>query len=359
MFNSDNRIAIDIGSKFIKIVHGRKKKEGISIIDYEMLITPENSYSHCNINDKRDILKAVKSYIEEKKIKSGNVIIGVRGSDIIIRNFEMPMISDKQFKKAVEFEVQQYLPMDPNEYEIASKKAGWIEEKSKKALNVLMVAAPKRKVKDHYFIASKLGLTVNAIDHFANSVTRFFEKDESKNDSNYKTKCTVLLDIGYDTSTVTIIENGRLFLEKQLYTGVRDIDAVITKVFVTVPEDIEALRKSTVSLLAAENQGDTDDPRIYYANNNTKQIVDTLIDGMMKVFDFYYSSGYDKSIECIYIHGGGSRLKGIDEYIKNSTNIDTKLFNKDLLNNINNIDDEFNENIHLYANCISLLLRKE
>jgi Tfp pilus assembly PilM family ATPase len=77
---------------------------------------------------------------------------------------------------------------------------------------------------------------------------------------------------------------------------------------------------------------------------------------MVKIFDFYSSSGINKKIGCILIYGDGALVQGIDTYIKGLLNIDTRLFEQRFLKHVAGIDDGFKENIYQYLNCISLLL---
>jgi type IV pilus assembly protein PilM len=336
------------------MVYGKTNKKGMSVIDYGVCGTPGNSFSDDNIVDKRSVINALTDMLSQKNIKSKNVMIGIKGSDIIMRHIEMPVMPAKQLRQAVKLEVQQYLPMDLNEYIIDSKVIGKVDTKEKKVLNVLLVAAPKRKIEDYMYIADKLGLKVKAIDLFSNSAVRFFENHDTE---NKKTLCIV--DIGYTSSTVNIIEKVKLFLEKEVEIGVKKIDDMLEKVFANTLENPETMREKTISLSLYDTNNSIDDPRYYYANNSARQIIDTLVDRIEKIFNFYYTSGINKRIDVIYIYGGGSKLSGIAEYIKNMINIETKLLDSNIMSNINNLDGDLKDRIEIYANCISLLLRKE
>lgn len=359
MFKDESAIAIDIGSKCIKMVHGKKSSKGLSIINYGICNTPSNAFYDSNINDKRNLTKVMSELISLKNFKSSNAIIGVKGQDLIIRHIEMPVMSDKQLKQAVSLEIQQYLPMNPDEYVIDSKKISKVDNKEKKALNVLLVAAPKRKIDDHYSVVSKLELKVKAIDIFANSITKLFDSGEKKNYLNDTTDCIGMVDVGYESTTVILIENGKLFLEREFSNGLKKIDSMIAKVFPAGPEQIESIRKSNININSYEKGSPNDDPRIYYINNNARQIVDSLVDDIIKICDFYASNGFNKSVKRLYLYGGGAKLPGIADYIRSSTSIETKEIDSDLLSNINNTDQTMKDNIGLYLNCISLLLRME
>jgi len=359
LFYDNNILAIDIGSKYIKVIHGKVKGSGVSLINYGICETPKETYVDENMGNKRDIAKAISELLNSKNIKCKNVRMGIKGQDIITRHIEMPLLSDKQLKQAVKLDIQQYLSMDPNDYVIDSKKINKIETKEKKAYNVLLVAAPKRKIDNYFFIADKLGLKVEAIDLLSNSVVRFFDMKDINKVNNDMKKCTAMIDIGYESTLITIIEDGKLFFERELGSGIQDIDIMLRKAFGASIDEIEALRRDIVSLNNSEKDKDNADPRVYYANNNARGIMDNLIDNIIKVFDFYTSSGINKNINCVYLYGGGSKLNGIIDYIKSSINIETKIFNEEMISNIYNISNDMKKDMELYINCISLLLRKD
>jgi type IV pilus assembly protein PilM len=83
------------------------------------------------------------------------------------------------------------------------------------------------------------------------------------------------------------------------------------------------------------------------------------MDNIEKVANFYYSSGFNKRIDCIYLYGGGSRISGITEYVRATMNTETRQFTWEQINNVANPNDELKQNADLYVNAISLLLRKE
>lgn len=353
MFGDNNILALDIGSRLIKMVYGKVGKRGISIMNSGICETPPNSFVDGNISDKRNIVPAVREMISSRNIKPKSVMLGIKGQDIIMRQIEMPLMPIKQLRQAVKLEIQQYLPMDPNEYIIDSKIIDRMDTKDKKAYNVLLVAAPKSKVEDYIYIADKLELKVLAVDLFANSVVRLFE---NANDADKKTYCVI--DMGFSSSTVTIVEAGKLFIEKEVDIGIDSIDEMLEKVFANTLENVENMRRKIIHLNSFEVTG-SDDPRFYYANNSARQIIDKLVDNVEKIINFYYTSGFNKRIDCIYLYGGGSRLNGITDYMRTATNIDAKQFSWDMVENVRNANDDMKQNIDLYANSISLLLRKE
>ncbi|MDI6618162.1 MAG: pilus assembly protein PilM [Clostridiales bacterium] len=310
-----NVLALDIGSKFIKAVYGSSLKSGADVKEYAMLGTPRAAvYDGC-INDIKSITEVISGFMKGKSIKANSMITGIGGKDIVTRHIELPHMTEKQVKKAARLEIQQYLPINTDEYAIDSKTIEKGETSNGKMLDVLVAAVPKKKVEGYMALAKGLGLKLKFIDLFADSISRIFAG--SGEFAENKTIATA--DMGYNSISVTLIQNGNLFLERQIDTG---------------------------------------DFGTYTADCSAKYLADQLIDNMMKVINFYISNSYNRKIDSIYLYGEGAGIKGMADYIKRNTRSDVKLLGPELLHGIRGIDEGLKEKLYLYINCISLLLRR-
>lgn len=356
MFFNNSIISIDIGSKFIKAIDGYIKNNDIIIKNHGITNTHRSPYAGYNMEDKNDVANALAGLLKSMNVKTKYAVFGVRGSDIIVRHTEIPEMPEKQLKQAASIEIQQYLQMDKDQYVYDSIKIGKSNPEGKNLQNVLMVAVPKEKINFFFYIADKLKLEVRGIDLYASSIAKLFP---AMTETEHEDSCIAVMDIGYELSTIVLIENGRLFFEKDIGIGVKDIHATVAKAFAALPEKVEAIRGRTINLSAIDDSVSTADPRIYFANNSVRQVVDSLMDETAKVINFYLSEGFGKSISHIYLYGGGARIEGMLEYIMSFTGIETKIISTDIFPQINKVDQELKNNIDLYVNCISLLMRKD
>jgi len=318
MFYGNHMIALDFGTKCIKIIYGKKAGRGATIFEYGIYDVPEVLSCNKGIMEEDYISEILTDFLSMRKIKSKNISIGIKGHDIITRHLEMPIMNDKQLKQAVKYELQQYLTMDLSDYSVGSKKLSEAIYNGKRTMDVLLVAAPMKKINDYLNLAAKAGLRVKLIDIFANSITAFFKSNEKVIENSL-----ALLDIGFSSSSVILIEDSKLFFQKEINIGTKHI-------LESCDDKFSLCREAVLNTLAEE---------------------------ILKILDFYTSRHPSKDINCLYLYGGGSNIHNIVDTIKNLINIETKLFDESLLENINNIDSGLKRNIHLYLNCISLLLR--
>lgn len=315
MFYSNHRIAIDFGTRYIKMIYGKKTSKGISIIKHGIFDAPP---AYCDIVNENHNLEPLLEFVMNEKIKTKNVTIGIKGQDIIIRHIEIPAMNDRLLKQAMNLELKQYISKDLEDYTTGYKKLTEIIHNNKKILNILLVAVPKPKIYKYSNIINKLGLNLSFVDIFANSMSYFF----MRNDVIHK-ECVALLDIGYMSSTIVLLEDGKLFFHKDINVGSRVMEN---------PTDGQSVNNDTVYL-------------------------NTLIEEIIKVFNFYISRVPNKDIVCLYLTGGGANCNGIINVIKSRINIEIKLFDGFLFENIDNIDSIAKEDINLYINCLSLLLK--
>ncbi|KPU43735.1 competence protein A [Oxobacter pfennigii] len=317
LFNK-NILVMDIGSRYVKVVQGKRYKNGVRITGHGICDVKEGSE---DIAEEADVVEKIHKLLMQKKLKAKNVSMGIKGRDLIIRRLSLPDMKHKELQQAVYYEITEYLPIDYNEYVINSKKLDVINKDGEARAEVLLAAAPKSKIDKYTDILGRLKLKARVIDVFSNSMSNLFQNLPQEDENS--DECIGILDIGYISATFALMEKGNLYLEREISFGTKVIDE-----------------------------------SIYNTKNKTRDAIDEILEHITKIMDYYILSGSGKRLKLIYIHGGGAKLKDIENYIKACLNVETRFFGHEFLNNIYGLDKELMDNIHLYINCLGLLLRE-
>lgn len=341
---SNTCTAIDIGSSYTKVVVGNNKKIKLC----GLLKTPEGSVANNNIMDVDAIAKALKAFMNENKINNSDAYFAIHGQDLVVRHLEIPMMNVKAIRHAVEYEINQYLPEDGAnhyiDYEIVEK----INTPEKKAYKLLVVAAPKAKVNKYIELARAMNMNVKAIDISSNCATRVF-KEKEKYDPAVK-KSTGIIDIGYNTSNIIILENGKLFIEREINFGISNIIREIA-LFLNIDNN-----QAYQYLFEKFSFNDTDD-----GSGIHKRVLSLFDEGLSrfeKVIQFYTTGRIEKKLGKIYIIGGGSGIQGIDFYYGSYFN--TSAYVADSPDKLPcNLKFPVGCDLKVYINALGLLLRKE
>lgn len=347
MFNK-NVISVDIGTSTIKLVVGRHKGNKVEVLHMTSINTPLNSIHDGQVID----LDKVKDRIKESlnNIKTEKVIFTLESTATITREITLPYAKDEELKQILSFEIQQYFPIDLDEYVIQSKKLEDFEEDGIKRSRILVAALPKVIVKTYLELANILDLDPIALDIHSNGMAKIFEKSPTINSQIKNHDQTVaIIDLGYENINVNIIDNGILRFNRLLTVGGKEIDLNIANNFNISLAEAEKVKieesafktESTVSLAVEEV---------------INSCVDNWLEEIQRIFKFYTSRSPENKIHKIYLFGGHAHLKNITKAFELFFDIPTEI-----INHVNSMDVKNSEmqdvSITNFLNAVCAIIR--
>lgn len=339
MFDKDC-LTIDLGTSNIKLMYGNKKE-----VKYcDIITTPQGCIENDKILNADSIVDVINSYIKSKSIKTTDVAFAIHGQDIIIRHIEPPIVDEKSLKSSVEWEIGQYLPEGGKNYYIDYEILNKINTKNKKVYKLLVVAAPKDKIDILITLVNRMRLNLKAIDISSNCIARVC-KNAAKN-----SKSIGVIDIGFNSTSLCIIDNGKLFIEREVPFGVTNILKEIMK---NQSIDNATAYNYFMSNFNFNNIGEAE-----VLNKRIQSLFDNVFSAFVKVIEFYNTGKLNKALDRIYIVGGGSQVNGIEYYISKffSTNtITADTFEKLYID----MKHPSNVDLRFYISNLGLLMRKE
>lgn len=159
-----NVVSVDIGSSLIKLVQlsesrGKVRLDKVGIVDN----SASNFRTQSQKISKSVIAQAIKHSLRKSHIKAKDAVSSLNGPSIITQYFELPPLSGKELKSAVNLEIQRVMLGRLNEVETDFQVLPQSEEKDGKK-NVLFVAVPKSMVRQRMETLGQAGLNPIAID---------------------------------------------------------------------------------------------------------------------------------------------------------------------------------------------------
>ena len=210
----NKKMSIKISDSAINILIGNKNK----IYDTHNIALENGVCKDGTVRDTASIIKALNEYLDVKARDVKDVSFVLRGSDIITRYIEVPILKEDALREAVNYEFEQFIPEIDNyytNYEIIEK----INTQEKKAYKILLVAATRRKIDPIVEIAEGINKELEVIDILSNTVARVLRVSEYITSE----ESTGVFYFGSDSSTLTIIEDNILKFERNLPFGVKNI----------------------------------------------------------------------------------------------------------------------------------------
>lgn len=314
---SNKKLSIQITDTSINILIGNKNK----IYETHTIELENGDCKDGNVRDKDSIVKLLNDYLYVNGRDVKNVSFVLRGSDIITRYIEVPILKNDALIEAVNFEFKQFIP-DIDDYYMNYEIVEKINTKEKKAYKILLVAATKEKINPIIEIAEEIGKELEVIDILSNSLARVLKSS----DHIASEESTGIFYFGADSSTLGIIEGNVLKFERNLPFGIKNIfnevyeEAAVTaldsKQVTNVFENNEQLIMNFENLLASVNNT----VRYYNSEKNNKPVTNFIIicaDMIMTNMEKYLEKYFE--LPCILVKDPsdlGLKLKFKDNFPK-------------------------------------------
>ena len=315
---SRKALSIDFGSSGIKIITGQASSKGINISKALTIMLPKDAYNNGEILDESTIATALKNSLKDNKISTSLAYGTINSSSIITREVNLPKVSEKEIASILEYQLGDFLPVNPDDYVVNHLVLGTIKEIDIEKIGILLIAIPKKMVLDHLSLMKAAGLKPQILDYQGNSIAKLLGYNSYANvDYNLKDTTIASIDIGYTNTKVTIMKNGNIEVTRVVDGGAKILyDNIGTLFDYTWDERIGKVEE--IEDINATNEDFTD---YYRLLNLTRTTIESIMENIQMVFKYYTSRENGNEINFILIQGGLSNINGVDNLFSYYFNI--------------------------------------
>ncbi len=340
-------VSLDIGTQNTKIVVGKRSKAKI-IVEKAFMFQPSvDAINDDSIQNLTTFPKEIEVHLRNNKIRVKDANCTGNSTTIINREIIIPSANEDELDTLVKFELQHFLPVNMDDYIVQFDVLEKIKVDELDKLRVLAVVYPKKLVKDYLVLLRTAKLKPNALDVNYNSIKKLIVHRDIINKEEYDPQETIsVIDMGAETIEVNIYTGDRQEFTRIIKSGGKQIDNHIAKLLGVSDAQAEVKKIQDCDLLD------------YKKNEIAKIIrfdVQEWMEELGRIFQFYKNKKVDNNINKILIHGGSSRLKGLDVYMEDYFNIPVNHIGE--LNNVVFNKNISSEDIDHYLNAIGALIR--
>ena len=304
LFKQNNFLGIDIGTTAIKIVELKKRKGKLELADYGIL----EKYGHLErINDaiqtssfkllEESTALLLQKLLVQIKPETKKTYMALPSFSSFVSLIELPQMTNKEIAQAVKYQAGQYIPMPLKEVTL-----DWYSiEKKEGKVKILLVAIPTDTIKRYVEIATLAKLNLRELELETVAVARLLGKKEKAP--------VALVDIGGRTTSISIIDQGALRLSHNIDTAGGDLTQVIASGMGIDPLRAEKLKRAYG--LNIQNRGEINIVRLL------TPLLDVIKREVEKAINNYYLRS-KVTVKKVILTGGGSCLRGIEEYYSKS-----------------------------------------
>ncbi|WP_291702316.1 pilus assembly protein PilM [Clostridium sp.] len=308
-------IAFDMGSSTIKIVEGMYYKEDLTIDKYITISTPKDAIIDGEIKKEEELYGKLSQVLKENGIKVKDATCTTNSTLIINREILIPKVEEEEMDTVVRYEIQQYLPINLEDYILQVTILGEEVVNETTKLNVRVIAYPEKIARGYYNLLLKLNLKPYALDVNYNAVNKFINFTGINSEFEYKSNDSVaFIDMGASFIDVNIYKDDQLDFTRIIKDCGNDIDEILQRSGVKASELINFKIKN----IDLKKELDP-------LNIDVRYVVDDWIEKIEKIIQFYKNRNTENEVNRIIIFGGSSKINGMEEYMAEKLGIKTKI----------------------------------
>jgi type IV pilus assembly protein PilM len=243
------------------------------------------------------------------------ITVGISGSDVIVKQIQMPLMDDSEVAQALRFEARKHLPFDPQAMVIDHQVLG--RYLSERRVEVLIAAVSREHLERHLAPLAQLDLIADIVDAAPLALTNA-AVHAAGNDRGARLQ----LDLGHAASHLTLFQRGEPYFTRRLDFGGRHLTQAIAAALQVPFEEAEEWK------LAAGS----DEPgfRVDWTGRELRAVHEALerdlVDEVRRSFAFYRTLGHLPDPLRLQLSGGSARLPGIAERLGNLLGFPVSLF---------------------------------
>ena len=288
-------LGLDMGSSAIKFVKLRPLKDAMELCDFS--IEPAGL-------DLGPILK----HIAESQQDTKRINLSVSGPSTITRYVNFPKMGYDEFKNALKFEAQKYIPFSLAEVNLDGHILN--PDLPDNKMLVLLAAAKKDFISQRLKLAQDCGLQVNTIDIDSLALVNAFNYNYPVSD-NAKHSAVALLNIGAAVTNLDILEGALPRLSRDIHVAGNNFTQKL----------VDGLGLGFKA--AEELKLNPDKERLKEITDAIEPVIANLVSEIRTSFD-YFESQSSSSVAKIYLSGAGSLLAGLKDTLADLLGIEVE-----------------------------------
>ena len=287
---------------------------------------PQGAVEDGQIRDTKTLGENLKAELSQRKIKTKKVYFATGSTRIASREVRIPFVKANRIQSIVEANATDYFPIDVSKYvlsysvvDVESQKSEDGKEETKQ-YHLMVYAAPKAISAAYSEFAENAGLTMTGITYTGDSIYHSV-KDE------YAKGTHILVKVEYTGTSITIIQDGELTLQRNINYGV-DSAAETVRAFPEFGDRLDAnealdvlcSRKCINPFLDMESFDEEisdEDRKLETARAEVTESLRYLIGNISRIMDYYISRHTDTNFDSIVCCGLGAQVKGLMQLLTN------------------------------------------
>lgn len=352
-------LGVDIGSQQIKVAEVRRIGNVPSVTALGVVPTPPGAVDHTAIFNPEAVGQAIKDAVKQSGASVKAMVVSLAGqSSVLVRTLDVPRMNEDELREHMQWEINRNIPFTESTI-VSDYRPIPNGDPNSQNMEVVMAIAPQSAVNSLLALAKKAGKSIAAIDVEPLGLARLLR---SNYDDLYGGRTVCVVEIGHKTSSINIFKGDYLVMPRQVLLGGELFTQEIARAYGVGEEEAEEIKRSRVDLhgFSAAAPSFFGDPTGGYGGETTQftsynpfagdtgvdepapmadepaadltpqvddsdkgktyramqSLLEEMVSEIRRSIDYYRGRGDD--VHQILVCGGGSKLKGLPEYLQKS-----------------------------------------
>lgn len=349
-------LSIEVEASQVRVAEIEVRGKKGRIFNCFCIPAPQGAVEDGQIRDTKSLAEVLREELFQRKIKTKKVYFATGSTRIASREVRIPFVKTNRIQSIIEANATDYFPIDVTKYILSYSVTDVETQKSEdgkeetKQYHLMVYAAPKAISAAYSECAENAGLTMAGITYTGDSVYYAVRGE-------YATGTHILVKIELKGTSISIINNGELALQRNINYGV-DSAVETVRAFpefgdrLDVGEALEVLCNrrcinSALDMMPADEMASDEDRMLETARAEVTESLRYMIGNISRIMDYYISRHTDATFETIDCCGLGAQVQGLMELLTNELGQPVKVLEK--VENFALPSSAENEGAYLYA----------
>jgi type IV pilus assembly protein PilM len=301
------RIGLDIGSTAVRAAELSGGSQPV-VVRAAQEALPAGAVESGEVRDPEAVAEALRALWQRGGFKGRQVYLGVGNQKVVVREIALPFLPEKELRQSLGFQVQEFIPMPVDDAVLDYDVIQEFDQDDRKMLRILLVAAQRAMVDQIVLAVQAAKLEPLGLDLVPFALVRAVgTPDVEMNLEGIGEEAIV--DVGSHVTNIVVHARGITRFVRILPSGGRDITVAITRATGAEPEVAEQLKRG----IPVE---EPDAPSPEDVRQVALQRAASFVDEVRSSLEFYTAQARDARIGKVLVTGGGSRLDGLMELMR-------------------------------------------
>ncbi|PID54160.1 MAG: pilus assembly protein PilM [Micrococcales bacterium] len=293
-----NAIGLDIGTSGVRAAEMSFSSAGMTLAQFGQVALPEGAVRDGQVINQPVVADAIRTLWSQTSFSTKKVIMGVANQRVLVRQLDMPKMPAGELKKALPYQVQEFLPMSVQDAVLDFHPIETVNRDGSEQIRGLLVAVSRDVVLGHVETAESAGLQPTMVDLSSFAVLRTLGEASDADQT-----VEALIEIGSAVTNLVVHQGGVPRFVRILMMGGQHItDHVCERMGIPYAEAEQT--KQRLGLTPGEGHDKV-------ASRVLEGAIGGFIDEVRGSIDYFNASNPTGRVQRIVLSGGGSSMRGL------------------------------------------------